>query len=170
MASGETDKIYATKVKHVGLFNLKEFYKFCYDWLMDEFGLNVFAEEKYAEQISGDAKKVEFKWKGLKKVTDYFRFDIKVEFRVLGMTNVEMMKDGKKISTNKGNIEMKVGGFLVKDYQGKFDKDSFRKFLRSIYDKWVIPSRIDQMEDKLAGDCDEFVTQVKAYLDLEGQR
>ena len=31
-------------------------------------------------------------------------------------------------------------------------------------------SRIDAMEDKLAGGCDEFLGQAKAYLDLEGKR
>jgi len=47
---------------------------------------------------------------------------------------------------------------------------AFNKFLRSIYEKWVITSRIDEMEGKIAGACDEFMAQTKAYLDLEGKR
>ena len=55
-------------------------------------------------------------------------------------------------------------------YEGKFEKGAFRKFLRSIYEKWVIPARIEQYEEKLIGDCDEYLAQAKAFLALEGKR
>ena len=42
--------------------------------------------------------------------------------------------------------------------------------MRGVYEKWVIPSRIEQFEEKLISDCDEFLSQAKAYLDLEGKR
>jgi hypothetical protein len=61
-------------------------------------------------------------------------------------------------------------GVLVRDYQGKFEKNAFQVFLRTAYEKWIIPGRIDQMEAKLFGDCDEFLAQAKAFLDLEGKR
>ena len=75
-----------------------------------------------------------------------------------------------KVKTNKGSVEVKLSGTLVRDYQGKFEKTYLSKFLRSIYEKWVIPSRVEEYEDKLVGDCDEFLTQVKSYLDLEGKK
>ena len=34
----------------------------------------------------------------------------------------------------------------------------------------VISERIEQMQGKVAGDCDEFLSQAKAYLDLEGKK
>jgi len=86
------------------------------------------------------------------------------------LQEVEITEAGKKIKTNKGVIELKVKGELVRDYDGKFEKTAFNKFLRSIYEKWVIKSRIDQYEDKLIGDCDEFLAQAKAFLDLEGKK
>ena len=41
--------------------------------------------------------------------------------------------------------------------------------MRAIYEKWVIPSRIDEYGGKVIGDCDEFLGEVKSYLALEGQ-
>ena len=103
-------------------------------------------------------------------MTDYFKFEVKVRFRILGLTNVEISQDGKKIKTNKGSVEMAVKGTLIRDWQGKFETNAIKKFLRSIYEKWVITSRIEQYEDKLVEDCNEFLAQAKAYLDLEGKR
>jgi hypothetical protein len=86
------------------------------------------------------------------------------------LKKVEIQKGDKKINTEEGEVKVKVTGTLIRDYQGKFDQSGFLKFLRAIYEKWVIPSRIDQFEDKVIGDCDEFLSQAKAYLDLEGKK
>ena len=164
----EKDTIFSSKMKYVGIIDFPNFYKFCYDWLVDELSLDL-SETKYEEKIDGDAKNLEIKWVGLKKMTDYFRFDVEVEFRVLSLTKLEIVQDGRKIKTNKGSVEIKMKGILVRDYQGKFEVNATRKFMRSIYEKWVIPSRIEQYEERVIGDCDEFLSQAKAYLDIEGR-
>jgi hypothetical protein len=165
----EKDKIFSSKIKYDGILDFKEFYKFCYQWLSEEAGLSV-VEEKYAEKISGDAKNIKVKWAGSRKVTDYFKFEVGVDFEVLNLTNVEVTKDGKKIKMNKGSIEIGIKGTLTRDYEGKFEKTPTQKFLRGIYEKWVIYSRIKEYEEKLIGDCNEFLTQAKAFLDLEGKK
>lgn len=165
----ESETIFSSKVKYNGIFPFSDFYRFCYDYLTDELGLDI-SEEGYSEKLSGDSKNIDIKWTGIRKVTDYFQFKIKISFRILGLTNVEMVQNGVKIKSNKGGAEIKIKGNLVRDYQGKFEINAFQKFLRSIYEKWVIPSRIEEYEGKLAGDCDEFLAQAKAFLDLEGKK
>ncbi|MBS3085893.1 hypothetical protein J4225_04395 [Candidatus Pacearchaeota archaeon] len=165
----EKEEIFSTKMKSSGIFTFKEFYQFCYEWLRDETQLNL-AEEKYEEKIAGDAKEIKIEWKGTRKVTDYFKYEIKVKYRVTKLKEIELTQEGRKIKTNQGDVEMKIAGSLLRDYEGKFEKGAFRKFLRSIYEKWVIPARIEQYEEKLIGDCDEFLAQAKAFLALEGKR
>jgi len=165
----EKETIYSSKVKHGGLFPFSDFYRFCYEYLSEETGLSL-VEDQYVEKIKGESKDIDVVWTGSRKITDYFKFSMKVKFRIIGMTNVEVTQDGVKKKLNKGNIEVKISSTLVRDYQGKFEQNAFQKFLRAIYEKWVIPSRVSQYEDKLAGDSDNFLSQVKAYLDLEGKR
>lgn len=165
----ETETIFSSKVSFKGVFSFKDFYKFCYDWLTEESGLDV-SEGKYAEKIAGDAKEIEVKWSASKKATDYFKFVVKVKFIVIGLKKVEVIQDSVKVKTNEGKVDLGVKADLVRDYQGKFETSAFNKFLRSIYEKWVIPSRITQYEDKLAGICDTFLGQAKAYLDLESKK
>jgi hypothetical protein len=171
MVAGEKDKITESRIKWTGLFDWKDFYKFCYDWVIDEMELTVFNEDKYIEQVGADSKrKIEVGWTASRKLTDYFKFEFKVKFVITQMTVVEVMQEGHKIKMNQGAVEVSTKGFLIKDYQGKFDKDALRKFFRSIYDRYIISERIDQMEGKVAGDSDEFLNQAKAYLALTGQR
>ncbi len=165
----EKETIFSSKIKYDGILSFTDFYKFCYNWLTEETGLIV-AEEKYAEKLSGESKNIDVVWAGKRKLTDYFQFEAKITFKVLALTQIEINKDGKKIKTNKGNVEVGIKGVLVRDWQGKFEKDAFRKFLRSIYEKWIIQSRVEQFEGKIVGDCDEFLSQAKAWLDLEGKR
>lgn len=166
----EKDQIFKSSLKHRGIFKFADFYKFCYDWLMEETDMTVIAEEKYKEVLKGNEKEMEIEWSGWKKFTDYFRFDTKVKFEIKMLKEIEIIKDGKKIKTNSGEVKMTTKGILVKDYQGKFEKTATLKFLRGVYEKWVVTSRVDEFEDEIGSDCNEFMEQAKAWLDLEGKK
>ncbi|MCK4647723.1 hypothetical protein KAT24_02230 [Candidatus Pacearchaeota archaeon] len=165
----EKDTIFSSKIKYQGIFSFKDFYAFCYDWLTEETNLEI-AEDKYSEKISGESKNIDIEWTGIRKLTDYFKFEAKIKFKVIGLAEVEIQEGSTKIKTNKGSVQIDIKGILVRDYEGKFEHTAGKKFLRSIYEKWVIPSRIIEYENKIAGDCDEFLNQAKAYLDLEGKK
>ncbi len=165
----EEEQIFSSKVKYNGVFSFKDTYKFCYDYLIEEFGLDI-SEEKYVEKIIGDTKNIEVKWSATKKITDYFKFKISIVYKVDGLKNIEMTQDGVKIKTNQGSIETTVKGTLMRDYEGKFEQNAFQKFLRAVYEKFIITARINEFEDKLITWCDNFLAQTKAYLDLEGRK
>lgn len=165
----EKDTIFSSSIKYNGIFSFKDFYQFCYDWLTEETGLSI-SEDKYQEKLSGDTKEILVEWSCSRKLTDYFKFEAKVKLDAKPLKNVQISEGGAKVDTNKGGIKISIKGTLVRDYDGKFETTAFKKFLRGIYEKWIIPSRVDQFEDKIIGDCDEFLGQAKAYLDLEGKR
>lgn len=165
----ESQNIFDSKIKYNGIFDFPEFYQFCYDWLTEETSLDL-AEEKYSEKLEGNSKNIDIEWAGVRNMSDFFRFKVKVKFKIIKLEKVEINKGGVKVSTNKGTVEVSTKGDLVRDYKGKFEKNAFQIFLRNIYEKWIIPGNIDAMEGKLFGDCDTFLGQAKAFLDLEGKR
>lgn len=165
----EKDTVFSSSMKYKGVFSFKDLYAFAYEWLTEETGLDV-GEGKYEEKIKGDSKDIYIEWTGTKEVTDYFKFQVDVTFTISALKNVEITQGGKKISTNQGGAKIAVKGTLVRDYKGKFETTAFNKFLRSIYEKYVITSRIEQFEGKLWGKCNTFLEQVKAYLALEGKK
>ncbi len=165
----ERENIYSSIAKYEGVFNYKEFYKFCYDWLTENTIFQLF-EDEYSEKIKQEGKEIDINWTAVRKMTDYFKYEIKIKFKILHMVEVEVEKNGVKIKLNKGQLKITVKGNLIRDWQGKFERSAYRKFLREIYDKWIIPGRIEQLEDKLVSNSDEFLVQAKAFLALEGKR
>lgn len=166
----EEETVFSSKISYNGIFLFKDFYTFCYNWLRDETGVSSFSEDKYSEKLSGDAKNIDIEWTGTKDMTDYFRFKIKIAITIKGLLQVKVKKEGIEIETNKGAVEMKVKGLIVKDYQNKFEMTAFKKTLRGFYEKYIIQSTIKEFKGKIAADCDEFLSQAKAFLDLEGKK
>ncbi len=166
----EEERVFSSKVSYNGIFSFKDFYAFCYNWLRDETNLTSFSEDKYSEKLMGEAKNIDVVWTGSRDITDYFRIKMKVTFVIKAMSQVKIKKGGVEVDSNKGAIDVKVDGILVKDYQSKFEMSAFRKFLRAFYEKYVILSVVKEFRGRIVTECDEFLTQAKAYLDLEGKK
>ena len=164
----EKDKITSQKVKYNGIFNFKETYQFMHRWLVDE-GYDV-EEQKYQEEIQGDAKKLEIKWVATKKISDYFRNEIKLKYIIVGLKSVEVEKDGKRVKSNSGTLEINFTGTLIKDYQSTWEKNPTMKFLRGVYDRYIVEGTIEKYEIKLFGDVEDLAEQMKSFLAIEGRK
>jgi len=165
----EKDILWGTKVKHKGIFDFKELYRILYEWFQSE-DYNL-GEKSYKESVgAGGSKQVEIEWEAYRNISDYFRFTIKVGWLILGMTETEVEIDGVKQKMNKGQLELSIKSVLVKDYESRWETKPFIKFLRTLYDKYLIPARIENYEGKLLGEMDELVAQVKSFLSLQGRK
>ena len=151
-------------IKKKGYWNYSELYGFCFSWLKDN-GYGV-KESEYVEKLSDFGKEIQLKWEGGRRVTDYFKFVIKVEWHILGMTDAVIERDGKQEKTNKGEIKLSISADLVKDYEDNWDKKPMVKFMRGIYDKYIIRTTIDNYGDVLKSDFKEYISQVKSFLEL----
>lgn len=164
----ELSPVYAGKIVHAGIFDFKDVYRFLYEWLTSyEYTV---IEKKYSEKVKAEGKDIGIEWLCLRKISDYFRFRIKVSIKVIGMVSVEVMRASVKTTRDKGEIEIKIGSYLERDYEHKWEVNPFFKFLRGLYDRYIIVSRIEHYEDTLAAEIDEIIAQSKAYLALEGKR
>jgi len=164
----ELDKISEIKIKHDGVFDFKETYRFLYTLFTD---MEYLVEEKaYSEKNSAKGKEIEASWISRRKISDYFRFIIKAEMKVLGMTDIEVAKEGIKTKSNKGSLEIKFSCFLEKDYEHRWEGTAFLKFLRGLYDNYIIKGRIDDYEGKVFSEMNDIANQMKAFLVLETKR
>lgn len=164
----EKDQIFAEKIKYTGLWKFGEVYRYLWDWFVDN-GYNA-KEKGYTEKIKPDGKEIEIKWESKKKISDYFRFVIKADWRILGMTETEVQKEGMKIKMNKGYIEIKFTAILEKDYEHRWEDSSFLKFLRGVYNRYIIKGRIDDYEDRIREETEEVIAEMKSFLAIEGKK
>lgn len=164
----EKELLIREKFDHSGVFDFKGFYSYAHSWFIDErFGV---VEDKYSEKVSGNARDLLIEWTVTKKLSDYFKIEIKVKFEISGLTDVEVEIDGERKKMNKGKVATEIKGSIVKDPDSKWDSTAFYRFLRDVYNKYVIPGRIKGIEYIIEGDVRTFKEELKAYLELSGRR
>ena len=164
----EKDEIIREKIDHSGIFDFKGFYRFAHGWLVEEnFGV---VEEKYSEKVSGNSRNISFKWMASKRLSDYFKIEIEIESEVDDLTDVEVEIDGERKKMNKGKIKGTIKGALLKDPGSKWDTTAFTRFMRDVYNKYIIPGRISSVEGTIRSDVTSFKEELKAFLELSGRR
>ena len=163
----EKDQVFKGKLKQTGIFDFKDFYSFLYDYLiMEDYDLT---EKLYDEKVLGEAKDLKIEWEAVKKVSDYFKFQIGMTIKVLGMKKTKVKKGDREVSMDTGQFEISIKGVILKDYEGRWEDNPFSKFLRGVYDRYIIRHRVNEYENKLFGEVNEVVNQCKAYLVMEGK-
>ncbi|MFH1210815.1 MAG: hypothetical protein V1645_02760 [archaeon] len=139
----DTEKIWVTppmpggiKVRHVGYLDLGAFYT----WLQRWFDFNGYFggdfERFYEEHIDQGGKKIEIRWAGKKKKNPYYTYNIEVIFLLVAVNKVEVQMGEKKIKIEKGDFEIRIGGYVEKGMKGA-------GFLRNIYENIVAKKNVD---------------------------
>ncbi len=165
----EKDNIIKETVKYGGLGDFKSTYQYSRRWL-DEEGYTVI-EDKYSEKLSGNSKEIEIEWTASKKLTDYYKSTLKFKWRILGMTDVEVEADGKRKNMNKFvELGIEIKGILEKDYENKWEPAPFQKFLKDIYQKYVVVERTREKENHVRDTVQSFKEEMKAFLELTGRK
>ncbi|MCH7568061.1 MAG: hypothetical protein IIA87_01440 [Nanoarchaeota archaeon] len=165
----EKDIILKEDVRYSGFGNFKKSYEYAHDWLKGE--LFRITEDSYNEKLTGNEKEIEVKWIASKKITDYFRITLRIRWKILKMTDVEVEIDGKKEEMNKfQEIKIEIKGVLEKDYSTKWQPSPIYRFFKEVYHKYIIPSRTLEKEDQVREIVQDFKDEMKAFFDLTARR
>lgn len=165
----EKDVIIKEKISYSGYGKFSDAYSYAHDWLKGE-GYSV-VEEQYTEKVKGSSKDIELVWKATKQITDYFKIELDLKWRILGLEDVEVEIDGKKKKMNKFmGIGIDIKGTLIKDYKNEWNKSPTTKFFKELYNKFVIPSRTEQMKERVESVVQGFKEEMKALFELTGKK
>ena len=154
------------KVKYRGVFDLDDFYKKLKIWLETEgYGdeNKNFKEAKYIESIKPYGKNIDIKWIAEKNKSDYFSYYMTITFRIIGLQDIEVPYENKKIKSNKGEIDVKLSADLITNRQGKWSKNSF---IKNIYEKAIINKRIEEYKLDVYKIAYKLHDEIKMYLNL----
>ncbi len=156
-------EIIKERLENEGLVDFKDLYQLAHTWLKEK-GF-VVAEEKYGEKVSGDMRDIKVEWTASKTVSDYFKIEVKIKYELKDMVDVEVEMDGVKKKMNKGRLKIDYKGNLIKDPNSKWSTTPFYRFLRDTYNKFVIPARIENMEDQVFNLVVDLKEEMKAQID-----
>lgn len=149
------------KIEYEGIFNFDELYQHLRKWM--ERKHYKFGEAGYKE-IKGDTRSLEINFGGYIKVDEYVKYVIEAPIELKDLK--EVTKKGAKGRFFQGKFKIIFKGHLVMDYEDKWEKNAVTIFLREVYDKYIIKSRVEKMEKELKGDIDKLVDEIKAFLKL----
>lgn len=165
----EKDVIIKEVVKYAGYGDFKNLYSYAHDWLKGE--KYSVTEDQYTEKVKGNSKEIEVVWKASKKLTEYFKAELDVKLRVLGLEDVEVEIDGKKKKMNKfAEVKIDIKGTLIHDYSNQWNKTATTNFFKALYNKYIIPERTNQIQGKVESDVQDYKEEIKAFLELSGKK
>lgn len=152
------------RISYKGLFNMKELYRLI-DTYFHSKGYEK-RETRNKEFVSPEGKYIELWLEPFKKLTDYAMLIIRLQILVENLREVvvEMGKQKKKM--HKGEITIIIDGFLVTDYENRWEGRPEYVFIRTIFDKFIYRRHTQQFEGILIDDAEELKASIKSFLNL----
>ena len=158
----EEEIVGGTKIKWKGTFDLGLLYNKMKNWLVVE-SYGEPTETLYVERIKPEGRNVEVAWESSKVEEDYFKPMIKILIRANNMQDVEIVRDGKKLTLQKGMIELQISSSLGHDAEGRFkDSPNWGKF----YSKHFMADNIDKNQIELYDKTLDLIDLVKDFLSM----
>jgi hypothetical protein len=147
-----------------GLFDLKGLFRIICKWF-DERGYDMFENKNY-EEVYEDGKKIIFELIPYKKVSDYYKLEIRIFVVFENLKEVEIEIKGVKQRLLKGRANFTFDAILVTDYENRWETRPAYYFYRALIDKFVYKSYTDRYEAELVKEAKEIQEEVKAYLNM----
>ena len=169
------------KIKYKDIFDLKLFYKALHEWLLEHEWGDVDGdadhwESYYGEKVDqGGAKELWFYWRMKKAAPDKKElvYHLDMNFHCLGLVTKEIIKDGKKMKANKGEVEMFIIPWIQPLYEKKFREHPILGSLLNLFKKRIYDENIEIAKKEFyqeAYTLNNFIKQwfkLKRYLPYE---
>jgi hypothetical protein len=151
-------------ISYKGLFSIQELYRLLDFWFMEK-GYTKH-ELRAEEQVGPEGRNVYLNKEPYRKISDYLKNVIRCEVYCNNVKEVEIERDGRKIRLNQGECNVIITGYLVSDYEKKWEKNAVFYFIRGVFDKYVWRHHTYKGESGLVDECTHLYAQVKAFLNL----
>lgn len=159
------------------VFKLEDLYKVMHEWLIEN-GYATrddasFPEKYFLHKIGPSGKEIWVRWRLQNRSAiswgdqEFWRFDLDMDMHVLGLQDVEVMVDNKKVKGNMGEVEVNVSSYLIMDAEKKWKEKPLLKPFRNFYFNRVIRGKRDLLIKKLYTDTFNFRDAINNYLRLE---
>lgn len=158
----ETEPIFQDAViSWSGIIDLPLFYKKIQMWL--ETKKYKTKELRYAEKIKPNGKQIEIIWESNKSEGNYFKFKQKTSIFLIGVSDAEIERDGKKLKLNKIEARISISSEFTKDAADAY-KD--RPYMKKIYETYIYKHKIEEAKIECYKDTSDYIEEIKNYFDM----
>ncbi len=150
--------------QYTGIFNVKELYETMKTWVGDK-GYN-HKELQNFETVKEKGKEIYIKCEPYREATDYAKFVIRVQLDMKDIQPVEIERDGVRKTMHKGTVTIILDGFLVTDYENKWEQKPMYVFIRTLYDKFFFKVHTSKFSAIVKENTENLMTTLKSFLNL----
>jgi len=144
-----------------GIFDFDGLYSFIQSWIANR--EYEFHEKSYKQkpEIDKIGEHIELKWYGERKVTEYVMNRIDMHMHAWNVEKVEL--DGKILT--KARLWIQINSTLILDWQEKWGRNSFFRYLRDFFNEYIVKKDIDlKWGEDLRLETNKFLEDIKAYM------
>jgi hypothetical protein len=176
---GEDDQynllIASVEIENEETFHMKNLYKMIHDWLDEEGFKDIYGDTEnpeifYLERIllSG-AKEHRIWWRCMKnpQKSSYYQYYLKIDFMTLNMKSIEVMHQGHKMKTDRGDVIIRISAYLQLDYKNEWRNSSFLMNFDKLFRKRIYKAQIESYKVDLYKTIYRLQNTIKQYLKLK---
>jgi hypothetical protein len=153
----------APTLRYNGVFDFNGLYRMMYNWFFKQ--RYEFHEDLYKEKVDTIGNELEIKWRAEKKITEFIKYIINVEFHLWNMLDVEVIRNGEKVKMTKARMQIILKASTVADYAKRFEESNMTKRLYHILMTKVLDKEMLLVyNDRLTYITYEFHAEIKKFL------
>ncbi|HYD02825.1 MAG TPA: hypothetical protein VEC16_00850 [Alphaproteobacteria bacterium] len=167
-------------IENEDTFHLKNLYKLIKEWVEEEGFVDIYGERGgggnpetfYLERISASgSKEHRIRWRLLKTPngSNYYRFFLKLDFITINMKSIEVMHQGYKMKTDRGDVIINIEAWLQLDYKDEWKDAPILKneFFQKLFRNRIYKEQIESHKIDLYKASYRLQNTIKQYLKLK---
>lgn len=152
------------KLHYKGIFSTSEMYELIEAWFADN-GFSEREEVEHMEKITKSHKTVEILYYPVKKLSSYSKAEVRMMIEIDNLKRSVVEVDGRKLTMSEGDLTITFDGFLVTDFDGRYDILEPKYFVwRTFFDKLLKKSESSEDEAKVASYVSEIYNHLRDYF------
>ena len=165
------------KLKYRDVFDLKALYRVMDEWLKErdwvdaEDGKNHYEVFFLERTHAGGDKEFKFWWRPEQIPSDnsFYKYHLDIDVHCLFMLETEIMREGKKVKADKGQLEIALKAYIELDFEGKWSKHPLIRNFKEIFVKRIMKSDLyEKHKLELYREAYRFSGMIKKYLKMKG--
>jgi len=163
------------EIEHEDVFHLKNLYKKIHDWFIEEEFLDPDGfvdkfETLYWERIKPNGAHEHHIWWRTQKIpyaNKYYRYVVRLDIQTLNMKPFEVLVNGQKMGTNKGDVILRMEAWLQLDFKNKWQNHWFLKHFDQMFRTRIIYKQIEAYKKDLYDASYRIQNKMKRWLELK---
>ncbi len=157
-------------------------YRVCHYWLfengwedlkgnVDHENMEVLYLERRGTTFSPTHRELRIWWRLQKRPLflggSYYNYRMDVDFNVIQITDVEIMKDDKKIKAQHGELRIMIKPYLILEREKSWEKQAILKYIDTYFKSRILKRAIEDHLKEVYRESYRFQGMIKKYLELK---